>query len=135
MRPHIAGLILLALSACQAGSDDTPAETCDSNADTDQDGLDDCLEEELGTDKAAADTDQDGFTDAEERDCVSDPVDPDEACYACGWAHNDPGNLVSEGNEVGDILDNFKLPDQCGERVDIWDFYGEYHVLYLTAAW
>jgi len=134
MKPHVAGLLFLLLAACQT-SDEEQVLSCDSTVDADQDGLDDCLEEELGTDKAVADTDQDGFTDAEERDCVSDPLDPDEACYACGWPHNDPGTLVSKGNEVGDVLDDFKLPDQCGERVDMWDFYGEYHVLYLTAAW
>ena len=76
-----------------------------------------------------------GFRDAEELDCVSDPLNEEEVCYECGWAHNDPGDLVSQGAEQNDVLADVQLIDQCGERVDLWDFYGEYHILYLTAAW
>ena len=39
------------------------------------------------------DSDGDGFADADEVDCVSDPADANEQCYACGWEHNDPGNI------------------------------------------
>ena len=113
-----------------------PAETeCDDTVDNDGDGIDDCTEEELGTDPESADSDGDGYTDAEEIDCVSDPLDVDEKCYACGWEHNDPGDLSSTGTGLGDVMDNFALVDQCGEVVDMWDFHGEYHVLYMTAAW
>ena len=108
---------------------------CSEESDLDGDGIDDCAEIELGTDPEAADSDGDGFSDAEELDCVSDPSDADEKCYACGWEHNDPGNLESTGTGYGDVIDNISLVDQCGEMVDIWDFYGEYHVLYMTAAW
>ena len=113
---------------------DSPAET-DCSADSDEDGIDDCAEEELGTDPESEDSDGDGFTDAEEIDCVSDPLDGDEKCYACGWEHNDPGDIESTGAGFGDVMDNFALVDQCGEMVDMWDFHGEYHVLYMTAAW
>jgi hypothetical protein len=110
-------------------------DTCSADADADSDGIDDCAELDLGTDPEKADSDGDGFSDAEEVDCVSDPVDSDEQCYACGWEHNDPGNIVSTGNGIGDIAANITMPDQCGEMVDLWDFHGEYHVLYMTAAW
>ena len=130
---------------------------CSDEEDTDSDGLVECEELELGTDPNAADSDEDGLTDAEEvalgtdpltidtdgdgyddgveADCVSDPLNAEEVCYACGWEHNDPGNLESNGSEVGDVVANIQLVDQCGEMVDLWDFHGEYHVLYMTAAW
>jgi hypothetical protein len=27
------------------------------------------------------------------------------------------------------------MVDQCGDDVSMWDFYGEYHIIYKTAAW
>ena len=108
---------------------------CSDTSDLDSDGIDDCTEEALGTDSLLADSDEDGFSDLEEVDCGSDPLDAAEACYACGWERNDPGTLESTGDDVGDVIENLELVDQCGEMVDLWDFYGEYHVLYVTAAW
>jgi hypothetical protein len=107
----------------------------DCTKDADLDGLNDCEEEELGTDPQNVDSDGDGFSDADEVSCVSDPSDANEQCYACGWEHNDPGDLVSTGADYGDVVANVKLPDQCDELVSLWDFHGEYHVLYMTAAW
>src|SRR5688572_10620145 len=63
----------------------------------DGDCLSDEQEAELGTDPNKIDSDDDGIGDCEEVACVSDPIDPAEKCYACGWKHNDPGNLVSTG--------------------------------------
>lgn len=110
-------------------------EDCSSDEDLDSDGLHDCLEMEIGTDINKEDSDGDGFSDVEEYDCVSDPLNSDEVCYACGWGHNDPQNLTSTGAERGDVIDNLQLYDQCEDLVDLWDFYGEYHILYMTAAW
>lgn len=121
-------------SATDTGGSD-PATPCSATVDTDADGLDDCTEAELGTDPSVQDTDGDGFSDAEEVACVSDPLASDEACYACGWPHNDPGTLSDPGAEVGDTMANLALVDQCGERVDLWDFAGSWHVLYATASW
>jgi hypothetical protein len=143
-------LLLLALAACSSsdkpattdtsGGDtagtDTASADCDPAADTDGDGLDDCTElEELGTDPGLADSDGDGDADGAEVDCASDPLDSAEGCYACGWTRADPGDLVSEGDDIGDVIENLELVDQCEELVDLWDFAGEYHVLFLTAAW
>ena len=124
---------LLVLAGCIEGTD--RAADCSDASDADQDGINACEETELGTDPNNADTDGDGFVDGDEIDCASDPTDPNEQCYACGWAHNDPGILVSNGAQTGDTLANISLVDQCGEMVDLWDFYGEYHILYVTAAW
>ena len=120
-------LFLLGMAGCE--------QKADCSADFDNDGINDCDEETLGTDPSLADSDGDGLSDKDELDCVSDPLDPAEQCYQCGWEHNDPGSLASTGNAEGDVVENLQLTDQCGEQVDLWDFYGEYHVLYLTAAW
>jgi hypothetical protein len=120
------------MSACDGK--ESAIEDCSASSDVDSDGLDDCAEAELGTDPTLADSDGDGLSDLEEVECVSNPLDVDELCYACGWEHNDPG-VESTGTDVGDVMDNFSLIDQCGEMVDIHDFFGEYHILYLTAAW
>jgi hypothetical protein len=117
------------------GTDGDDGGPCDPAADTDGDGLDDCTEDELGTEAALADTDGDGISDGEELDCVSDPLDADERCYACGWQHNDPGTLEATGAEVGDTIENLVMVDQCGESVALWDFAGSYTVAFLTAAW
>ena len=121
---------LVLMSACQMKDNE-----CSTDSDADGDGIDDCAEQELGTDSTLADSDGDGLSDKEEIDCVSNPLDATEQCYACGWEHNDPGDIESTGSENGDVMANLQLEDQCGEVVDTWDFYGEYHVLYMTAAW
>ena len=122
-------LLSLGLAGCEFKGE------CSVEDDADADGVNDCDEEALGTDPDLADSDGDGLSDKEEIDCISDPLNADEQCYECGWPHNDPGNLVSTGNAEGDVIDNIKMVDQCGEMVDIWDFHGEYHILYMTAAW
>ncbi|NUP13623.1 MAG: hypothetical protein HOW73_46905 [Polyangiaceae bacterium] len=107
----------------------------DPNANPDGDCLTNAEETALGTDPNVADTDGDGFDDCAERDCVSNPVDGAERCYTCGWKHNDPGTLASTGAAVGDVIANLDLIDQCKEPVRLWDFAGEYHILFMTAAW
>ncbi len=107
----------------------------DGSGNADGDCLTDGEELALGTDPNAVDSDMDGVSDSAEIDCVSDPLDTAEVCYACGWKHNDPGNLVSTGATEGSTIANVSLIDQCNEPVNLWDFAGEYHILYLTAAW
>ncbi len=113
----------------------TTTEMPDPNANADGDCLLDSEELELGTDPNSIDSDLDGTSDCDEIACVSNPIDGGESCYACGWAHNDPGNLVSTGAEIGSVMADFILPDQCGEGVSIWDFAGSYRILHLIPAW
>jgi len=128
-------LLLLSLLACNSGGDSAaPGVDC-STDDVDQDGLDGCTEVAIGTDPDLADSDGDGLSDGAEVDCVSDPLDPTQQCYACGWAHDDPGNLVSTGPAEGDVIADLALWDQCGEETSLWDFAREYHILFLTAEW
>jgi len=107
----------------------------DPNANADGDCMTLAEEQALGTDDTLADTDGDGFDDCAETACVSDPTDPGEKCYLCGWKHGDPGNLVATGAAEGDVIENLALVDQCKESVRVWDFAGEYHILMMTAAW
>lgn len=128
-------LLALALSCGPSASDQNPESEIDVNANADGDCMTDIEEEELGTNPEKEDTDGDGFTDCDEIEAVSDPTDGDEIPYACGWPHNDPGNLQPTGAAIGDTLYDAELPDQCGDTVSLWDFYGKYQVLYITAAW
>jgi hypothetical protein len=136
--PSIAAIAAcLGLVACANGGDKADGSgagpACD--ADADMDGVANCDEDDLGTDPENPDTDADGNDDGVEVDCGSDPLDPDEACYRCGWGRNDPGDLVSTGAEVGDVVANLKLVDQCKEEINLWDLAGEYHILFMTAVW
>ncbi len=129
-------LLLLLAIGCDATSTVADDPACDPLADADSDGLDDCTElEQLGTDPNLADTDGDGHTDSAELDCVSDPLDGEQICYACGWEHSDPGDLDNVGPEVGDTIGNLRMGDQCGEQVPLWDLAGQYWILFMTAAW
>jgi hypothetical protein len=137
----------LGLVACASGGDkaddSSSSGTGDDSggsdpacyADADMDGVTDCDEAELGTDPENPDTDGDGNDDGVEVDCGSDPLDPEEVCYGCGWGRNDPGDLVSTGAQVGDVIANLQLVDQCKEEINLWDLTGEYHILYMTAVW
>lgn len=138
MRSCIAALLLLAACGEEPAAPDKGGDgdaACDPAADADADGLDDCTEQDLGTDAATADSDGDGISDGDEVDCVSDPLDADEQCYACGWQHNDPGDIASTGAALGDTISNLSLVDQCGDMVDLHDFAGGYTLAFMTAAW
>ena len=126
----IASALFFSLIACQ-----NKENRCNEDRDTDADGINDCEEQDLGTDPTIADSDGDGLSDQEEINCVSDPLNKDEVCYSCGWEHNDPHILSTTGSNIGDVMNNITLYDICGESVAMWDFYGAYHILYSTAAW
>ena len=128
MVKYFCGIFVL-LSGCMN------KEKCVAGQDSDSDGLEDCTEIDIGTDINLADSDGDGISDAEEVDCISDPLNIDETCYACGWEHRAPDSLVSTGAEEGDVISNIRLSDQCGEEVSLWDFYGDYQIVYLTVGW
>jgi hypothetical protein len=70
-----------------------------------------------------------------EVDCVSDPLDAAEVCYACGWPHGDPGTLVSTGAAVGDVVGDLTLWDQCEEPLSLYDLHGSYVVMFVTTMW
>jgi hypothetical protein len=82
----------------------------------------------------AADADGDGYTLADEEECGSDPENGDLGCFDCAhpWDSTDRG---PDGNDVGDVIANVGLIDTCEQEVGLWNFAGEYHILYLTGAW
>lgn len=127
---RLAATLALLLAACAS-----PEPGCDATLDADGDGLDDCAELEAGTDPNKADTDTDGLTDLEELECTSDPLNVNSVCYTCGWEHLDPGDLGPVGPAVGQTVANLKLFDQCGQRTDLHDFAGSYHILFMTTQW
>lgn len=50
--------------------------------------------------------------------------------YACGWPRNNPGDLELDYQlAIGRTFPNLRLPDQCGEEVDLWDFHGSWLVI------
>ncbi len=133
MKRIVEGLmILLLVAACGTVEE---AEI-DPTLNTDGDCMTDVEEIALGTDpNVDGDMDGDGVNDCAELECVSDPMNGDEKCYTCGWKHNDPDRLESNGAAIGDTIGNAQLTDQCNDSVSLWDFYGEYHVIYMTAAY
>lgn len=119
-----------------AGSESSGSSNeIDPTLNTDGDCMTDVEELALGTDPALADSDGDGIDDCAEVACVSNPTDAAEVCYQCGWKHGDPGSIVPTGADTGHVMNDVELIDQCGEPVSLWDFYGAYHILYMTAAW
>ena len=131
-------LSLMTILSMGCGKDDASqtadGERCDDAADADGDGLNDCEEESLGLDPTLSDSDGDGLTDLEEIDCGTSALDADDTCYACGWGKNDPGGIQSTGAGVDDVMENVALVDQCGDMVNMYDFAGAYHVMYMTTA-
>ncbi len=158
-RAACAVCLMSALGCSSAAPPDDSAPAIDCAADSDGDGLDNCAEAVLGTDRHKTDSDGDGDKDGKEVACVSNPLDGKQRCYACGWKHNDPGDLVSTGKNEGNVIADMKVVDQCGENVPLWDFATtrkspevrfaqatapqgvkvtvkpEYHILLMTAAW
>jgi hypothetical protein len=131
---------------CFTDAEEARLGTDPYSVDGDGDDLTDCDEVNVfGTNPTVADTDGDGVQDPTEIACVSDPLDPSEKCYACGWKHNDPGDLVSTGKAVGNVIANMQLFDQCLENVSLWDFAttpkspapsgASYRILLMSAAW
>lgn len=70
------------------------------------------------------DEDLDGYTNADEEELGSDPFDDQDVPYEGGWRKDDCDGIVSTGNDVGDIAENFTLTDQFGQDWHLEDFCG-----------
>jgi peroxiredoxin len=121
---RIAAFFILPLTiACSAADVDAP---WGDEMDSDNDGLDDATEYDLGTDPDNADSDGDGFDDGDEFEQGADPTDGDDRPYLGGWAKDRScsDEITPTGNSEGDVTDNFALTDQFGDTIHLYDFCG-----------
>jgi len=99
------------------------------NPDTDGDRLTDREEVDLGTDPLQRDSDRDGYEDADEVTEGSDPVDPESRIYTGGWPYYPFKDDIQGGDiaaaTVGERFPRLVLDDQFEEPVDLYDFYRE----------
>lgn len=65
---------------------------------------------------------------------LTDPDQPSDETYACGWPQCDPGGPSPSWSLAdGVVFPNVELEDQCGETVDLWDFWGQWIILDASA--
>ena len=115
------------LASCATAEVDMPF-------DSDEDGLMDTEEAELGLDPYAQDSDGDSYLDPEELEAGTDPTDPESHPYLGGWPMDPCADTTTgTGSSEGDVADNFELVDQFGETVSLYDFC-DHAVLLVTAA-
>lgn len=104
--------------------------------DEDEDGLSNAEEADLGTDPLTADSDGDGYDDAAELAEYTDPLNKDDKPYQAGWKMGACRNDVEpEGNEQGQVAEDFALLDQFGETVRLHDFCDKVVLQIFAAFW
>jgi hypothetical protein len=163
-------LVPLAFTGCEAGTDDAgvaedAGDTGDTGGaedpgesetgeqgpiDTDQDGLTDEEEAELGTDPNLKDTDADNYWDSWEIIEGTDPLDLASRIYTGFWPYNpdkddlEQGTWETASTVVGKSFPRDSFLDQHGDDVDLYDFtnftYNEsgepaYFIFDLSAQW
>lgn len=111
-------------------------------ADSDGDGLNDYEEaKELGTDPTQKDSDGDGYWDSWEITEGSDPTDANSKIYIGGWPYQpdkeDGAALDAAKLKVGEPLVRLELLDQFGDMVDLYDFskQGKLTIIDISAIW
>ena len=151
--PLFAMPLVVLMAACNAdsdgdglaGSDERYWGTDPKLADSDGDGLSDGEEVELGTHPAYADSDGDGMSDGDEIPYGLDPMDPESKPYEGGWpmvfaADKDAlqdANGPFPAAEIDKGFKRWKLVDQFGDRVDLYDFAlsGRTIIVDVSAEW
>jgi len=104
-----------------------------SDDDLDGDGLTNEEEEEYGTSPYKADSDQDGYDDGVEVDAGTNPADPSDHPYMGGWPIDSCRNdLDGEGWEPGVVVEDVAWVDQYGDAVKLHDFCGHGYILNPT---
>ena len=152
---HILLVVSASVLACagetkeKGGTDDAGAAETEP-ADSDEDGILDEDELELGTDPNNPDTDGDGYTDGDEIADGTLPTDPFSHTYAGGydigycesmWEGTGPTGTGSLGDvtwtayQNGDVPLNFQMEDQYGEMVDLYSFCGKHVMIVQSAGW
>jgi hypothetical protein len=96
--------------------------------DSDEDGLTDDEEGELGTDPNLRDSDADTYWDSWEVTEGTDPLDPSDRIYNGYWPYNPNKDELEQGTwETASTLQDRPFPrdsflDQNGDYVDLYDF-------------
>ncbi|GEM_PF-1580071 len=111
MKHTYGGLVLMFLVACVP----PPATSVEDPTDTDNDGLTDVQEAELGTDPKNPDSDGDGYLDAHEHTEGTDPLDAESRIYIGNWPYN-PSKADIPATDIGAACE---LPNgliQCVEE-------------------
>jgi hypothetical protein len=64
------------------------------------------------------------------------PEPPPGPSFECGpnsWSMTEPpADLVEEGVRTDAVIPNWSGPDQFGDEVCLWQFYGRYQVIFVT---
>lgn len=113
------------------------------NADSDGDTIGDGAEVDAGLNPLSVDTDEDGYQDNWEQTEGTDPADANSVIYKGGWPYNPnkakyAGRTWDDaGNQEGDELAFFTYLDANGDMVDIYDFanQGKPIMLDIAAMW
>ena len=123
------GSVLALAVACAPAEVDVPL-------DSDEDGLMDAEEQELGLDPASPDSDGDGYLDLDEIESNTDPINPEDHPYLGGWPMDAcAATVVSTGNAQGNVANGFEAMDQFGETVNLYDFCDRGVLLISAAFW
>jgi hypothetical protein len=130
-----------------SGDSTTDTPETDPDADDDGDGLSNAEEATWGTDPDSADSDGDGYSDGDEVNTHNtNPAyaysHPYAGNYNVGWCDEEPQPTGPTGSgqygalyRTGDVVSNFTLTDQHGERVDLYSFCGQYVMIAFGAFW
>jgi hypothetical protein len=109
--------------------DETEGDTTDGGpVDSDQDGLTDEEEAEIGTDPLKKDTDADNYWDLWEINEGTDPLDVDSRIYTGYWPYNpdkdslEQGSWATASKQVGTPFPRAEFLDHHGDMVDLYDF-------------
>ncbi|MCO4769473.1 MAG: hypothetical protein KDA24_05535 [Deltaproteobacteria bacterium] len=124
------------------GGGDTSDGTVDDGTDTDEDGLTDAEEDDLGTDPDDPDTDGDGYDDGDEVANDSDPTDNEDGIFRGGYPFNDDLEDCDDEDFLGSAGEGDQLPcaefeTQFGEDYNLWNMRGSaaFMVIDTSAVW
>jgi len=134
MRFLLPSIVACALTACGSATVHMPLG---DQMDSDGDGLSDADEWAAGSDPDNDDSDGDAWVDGDEWAQGTDPMDAADHPYLGGWPIDKDcrDDIQGTGSSVGDIAQNFSLPDQFGEDVSLYDFCGKAVLLLNAAFW
>ena len=134
----------------EEGEEESGNDEGNEALDSDEDGLTDADEIELGTDPMLKDTDADTYWDGWEVTEGTDPLDPGSRIYEAYWPYNPnkddlvQGTWAEASNTAGSQFPRQTFLDQTGDLVDIYDLANftasgndepNYFIIDMSAQW